>query len=63
MTLKDSLEALGLRHTAEHMDDVIAHTTRHKMSPLQALEFLAHGEIEARGRKSLERRLDRKSVV
>ena len=59
MTLKASLAALSLIHTAEHLDDLIAHASRHKMSHIQLLEYLALGEIEARRLRGLDRRLDR----
>jgi len=58
-SLQQSLEALGLRYAAEHLDDIIAHAARHKMSPRQLLEYLAHSETEARKSRGLARRLDR----
>src|SRR4051812_12181937 len=59
MSLHDSLDALGLRHTTHHLDDLIAHVTKKRLSPLQIIEYLAHTETEARHRRSLERRLHR----
>jgi DNA replication protein DnaC len=57
--LNRELRRLGLVHTAEQIDDLIARATRSRMSARALLEYLVHAEIEDRGRRSLERRLKR----
>lgn len=59
MDLGRDLRRLGLVHTAEHLDDIIARATRSRTSPRTLLEQLVSAEIEDRGRRSLERRLKR----
>lgn len=59
MTLANSLEALGLRYAAEHLSDIIAHATRHKLSHHQLLEYVAAHETQARKKAGLDRRRDR----
>ena len=56
-TLADALQSLGLRHTATHLDDIVALATKRRWSPTQLLEHLA--ELQERTRRSLERRLAR----
>jgi DNA replication protein DnaC len=53
----DSLKLLGLHHTAEHLDDLVALATKRRWSPTQLLEHLADVEQQERARRSLERRL------
>lgn len=57
--LQRTLKALGFYYCAEHLDDIIAHATKKRMSPRQLLEHLAHLENQERARRSLERRLSR----
>ena len=51
------LTTLGLRHTAAHLDDVVALATKRRWSPTQLLEHLVEREQQERTRRSLERRL------
>jgi DNA replication protein DnaC len=60
--LPDTLKSLGLRHTAAHLDDVVALATKRRWSPTQLLEHLADLEQQERARRSLERRLLRSRV-
>jgi len=60
--LPDALKALGLHHTAAHLDDVVALATKRRWSPTQLLEHLAELEQQERARRSLERRLLRSRV-
>src|SRR5260370_17330044 len=55
--LADALQSLGLRHTAAHLDDVVALATKRRWSPTQLLEHLAELELQERTRRSLARRL------
>ena len=55
--LGNALTMLGLRHTAAHLDDVVALATKRRWSPTQLLEHLAESEQQERARRSLERRL------
>ena len=55
--LPDTLKLLGLHHTAEHLDDLVALATKRRWSPTQLLEHLADVEQQERARRSLERRL------
>jgi DNA replication protein DnaC len=57
--LSRELRRLGLVHTAEQVDDLIARATRSRMSVRTLLEHLVRAELEDRGRRSLERRLKR----
>jgi len=57
--LADQLTALGLRYTADHLDDVIALATKRRWSTTQLLEHLVESEQHERTRRSLERRLAR----
>ena len=59
MSLVEQLNAIGLRHVAEHLDDVMALAGKKRWSPVQVLEHVAALEIEDRAKKSLERRLTR----
>jgi DNA replication protein DnaC len=60
--LPEQLAALGLRHTAAHLDDVIALATKRRWSPTQLLEHLVDSEQQERTRRSLERRLARARI-
>ncbi len=55
--LVKGLAALGLRHTAAQLDDVVALATKRRWSPTQLLEHLVETEQQERARRSLERRL------
>ena len=55
--LGQGLATLGLRHTAGHLDDVVALATKRRWSPTQLLEHLVESEQQERTRRSLERRL------
>lgn len=61
-TLNEQLVALGLRHTATHLDDIIAMATRKRWSPTQLLEYVTETEEAERSRRSLERRLARSRI-
>ena len=60
--LVTALTTLGLRHTAGHLDDVVALATKRRWSPTQLLEHLAASEQQERTRRSLERRLLRSRI-
>jgi DNA replication protein DnaC len=57
--LRDQLRLLGLRHTAEALDDLVALATKSRWGVQQILEHVARIEHEDRARRSLERRLGR----
>jgi len=57
--IREQLGLLGLRHTAEALDDLVALATKSRWSVQQILEHVARIELEDRARKSLERRLGR----
>src|SRR6266568_7222639 len=57
--LVNALTTLGLRHTAAHLDDLVALATKRRWSPTQLLEHLVESEQQERTRRSLERRLAR----
>jgi hypothetical protein len=57
--LPEQLAVLGLRHTAAHLDDILALATKRRWSPTQLLEHLVESEQQERTRRSLERRLAR----
>ena len=56
-SLKPQLERIGLRATAENLDDFIARATTGRWSPHLLLEQLSRMETDDRSRRSLERRL------
>jgi DNA replication protein DnaC len=56
-TLTANLRRLGLTHTAETVNDLIARATQKRWSPVVLLESLAQAELEERARRRLERRL------
>jgi DNA replication protein DnaC len=58
-SLEDTLRAIGLRHTAATLDDLVAQATKKRWSPTQLLEHVAEAEQQERVRKSVERRLAR----
>jgi len=57
--LAEQLLALGLRATADQLDDVVARATTHRWSPTQLLEHVVQREHDDRARRGLERRLAR----
>jgi DNA replication protein DnaC len=57
--LKEPLRLLGLRHTADALDDLLALATKSRWSAQQLLEHVARIELDDRARRSLERRLGR----
>jgi DNA replication protein DnaC len=57
--LAGSLKAIGLRHTAEHLDDLVALATKRRLGPTQLLEHIVAEEHKERARRSLERRIGR----
>jgi DNA replication protein DnaC len=60
--LKQELSALGLRHTAEALDDIVALATKNRWSVQQLFEYVARVEAEERARRSLERRIGRSKL-
>ena len=60
--LVTALITLGLRHTAAHLDDIVALATKRRWSPPQLLEHLVEREQQERTRRSLERRLLRSRI-
>jgi len=62
MTLNDQLKAVGLRHLAANLDDIVALATRKRWSATQLLERVVEQESKHRAQKSLERRLSRSKL-
>ena len=60
--LPDQLKLLGLRHTAAHLDDLVASATKKRLGPVELLEHIADLETQHRATKSLERRLARSRI-
>ena len=56
-TLSDHLRQLGLVHTATDLNDLVARATQKRWSPVVLLERLTQGELDARLRLRVERRL------
>lgn len=61
-TLAESLTALGLRHAATHLDDLVASSTKKRLGPLETIELLVEREGQHRAKQSLERRLARSRI-
>jgi DNA replication protein DnaC len=61
--LSNDLAALGLRHTADTLDDLLAHASKRRLSHTQLLERIAELEIQDRARRSLERRMSRSRLA
>lgn len=59
MSLHEQLHAIGLRHAAVHLDDILALAAKKRWGPAQVLEHVAAVESDDRAKKSLERRLNR----
>lgn len=57
--LARELKTLGFYYCAEHIDDIVAHATKKRMTPRQLFEHIVHVENQERARRSLERRLSR----
>ena len=57
--LRDQLLGIGLRATAERLDDLVAHVTKKRLGPAEFLEHIAELEQKSRALKSMERRLAR----
>lgn len=57
--LQQQLNAIGLRATAENLDDLVARATKKRLGPMEFLEHVAEIEQKSRAQKSLERRLAR----
>ncbi len=62
LPLPERLSALGLRHTAAHLDDLVAAATKKRCGPVEILELLAERETQHRTQRSLERRLARSRI-
>ncbi len=60
--LKEQLRSLGLSHTADVLDDVVALATKNRWGAHQLFEHVARLEAEDRARRSLERRLGRSKL-
>jgi DNA replication protein DnaC len=56
-TLTSNLQRLGLPHTAEHLNDLVARATQKRWSPVVLLETLVQAELDERARRRLERQL------
>lgn len=53
MSLSETLASLGLHHTAQHLDDLVALAARKRWSATQTLEYLGQQEAQARAERSL----------
>ena len=62
LDLAARLRALGMRHTAQQLSDLIALATRKRMSITQALEHIVAGEEQDRAHRGLQRRTARSRV-
>jgi DNA replication protein DnaC len=60
--LAAQLAAIGLRHTAAHVDDLVATATKRRMGPVEILELVVDNEQKERTRRSLERRIGRSKL-
>lgn len=60
--LAAQLRSLGLRHSADHLDDLVALATKRRMGVVEILEHVAQLEAADRARRSLERRLLRSRI-
>ena len=54
--LASQLQALGLRATADTLDDLLARATQHRLGPRALLEDIVRSELAERAQRSLERR-------
>jgi DNA replication protein DnaC len=62
MDLHQALRTIGLHHTAQTLDDLIAHATKRHFGPRELIEHIAKNEEVDRKNKSLERRSRRSRV-
>jgi DNA replication protein DnaC len=60
--LAEQLNALGLRHSAAHVDDLMAMATKKRFGPAETIEMLVEYEARHRAKRSLERRLARSRI-
>jgi len=60
--LSARLAALGLRHCAEHLDDLVAFAQKRRLGPRELLEHITDLEEKDRARRSLERRAARSRI-
>ena len=60
--LAEQLTALGLRHSAAHIDDLVATATKKRLGPAETIEMLVEREALHRAKRSLERRLARSRI-
>lgn len=60
--LADQLNVLGLRHTAAHLDDLVATATKRRFGPTETIELIVEQEGQHRAKRSLERRLTRSRI-
>lgn len=56
-SLTANLQRLGLTHTADTVNDLVARATQKRWSPVVLLEALVQAELDERARRRLERRL------
>lgn len=62
MSLHEQLAEIGLRHTADNLDDLLARATKKRLSPTQLLEHLCELESHERARRSMHNRLMRSRI-
>jgi len=60
--LADQLHKLGLRHTAENIDDILALAIKRKLAPSALLEYVAEQESKARAARGLEHRTKKSRI-
>jgi len=60
--LAEQLTALGLRHTAAHLDDLVSVATKKRLGPVELVELLVEREGQHRAKQGLERRLARSRI-
>jgi DNA replication protein DnaC len=56
------LRELGLRHTADELDDIIAMATKKRFSHTQLLEHVVERELADKAQRSVQRRLARSKI-
>ncbi len=60
--IAEQLTALGLRHCAAQLDDLVATATKKRLGPLETIEMVVELEAQYRAKRSLERRLARSRI-
>lgn len=60
--LPAELAELGLRWTADNLDDLVALATKKRWGPIQTLQHITARELDDKRRRSLERRLARSKI-